>query len=171
MDAIKKHADRRPGDWGLVEVTDRLDVATEAIGRSCKDEVVATLLDGFGVYVEQRALEWGKENMNVTMADETRFVDEIYREYCRLAGSCPYLIVVDHVSAEAPTLVDYESNRRVWRLRAVVSRCIADADKVIYHDREDVSHKDTSYVEQVAAEMIHVVNLGCNLPCGRGGSG
>lgn len=154
MDAIRKHAERRPEDWELIEVTDRLDLATEVIKRSGRDRVTATLLDGWGVCVEQRALEWGKENVDVTMADETRFIDEIYREYCRLATSCDYLIVVDHISPEAPTLADYERNRVAWRMRTVVTRCISEADKVIYHDREDVSHRDTSYVEQVAAEMI-----------------
>jgi len=157
MDTIKKHADRRPKDWQLIEITDKLDVATESIWQISKNEVIATLLDGWGVYVEQRALQWDKENMNVTMVDETRFVDEIYREYCELVSVCHYLIVVDHISAQAPTIADYELDRIAWRMRAVVSRCIAEADKVIYHDVEDVSHKDKSYVERIAGEMIACV--------------
>jgi len=154
MDTIKKHADRRPKEWELIEITDELDEATESIERSSKHEVVAILLDGWGVYIERRASQWGQENTDVTMVDETRFVDEIYREYCRLTSVCHYLIVVDHILAQAPTLADYELDRIVWRMRTVVSRCIAEADKVIYHDAEDVSHKDKSYVEQMASKMI-----------------
>ncbi|MBM3241029.1 hypothetical protein FJZ31_32500 [Candidatus Poribacteria bacterium] len=154
MDTIKKHADRRPKDWQLIEITDKLDVATELIRQSRKNEMIAVLLDGYGVYVGQRTLQWDNENTNVTMVDETRFVDEIYREYRELVNVCHYLIVVDHISAQAPTIVDYELDRIAWRMRAVVSRCIAEADKVIYHDVEDVSHKDRSYVERIAGEMI-----------------
>lgn len=39
-------------------------------------------------------------------------------------------------------------------MRAVVSRCIAEADRVIYHDKEDVSYKDRRFVEQTANVMI-----------------
>ena len=104
--------------------------------------------------MEQRALRWGEKNVNATMAEETLFVDQIYREYRRLVDACHYLIVVEHISAEAPTQADYESNPVTWRVRAVVSRCIAEADRVIYHDKEDVSYKDRRFVEQTANVMI-----------------
>jgi len=142
MDTIKKHAARRPKDWELIEITDRLDAATELIELRSKHGTVAVLLDGFGVYVERRASQWSKENMDIAMTDEKRFVDQIHSEFCRLVSVCHYLIVVDHISADAPTLADYELNHVTWRIRAVISRCITKADKVIYHDMEEVSHED-----------------------------
>jgi len=154
MSTIKKHAARRPKSWKLIEITDNMDVATELIRQSSKRETVSTLLDGWGVYLRRRALQWGEENVNVTMADEMLFIDQIYAEYRRLVDVCHYLIVVEHISAKSPTPVDYKLDSVTWRVRAVVSRCIAEADKVIYHDIEDVSHKDKRYVERIANEMI-----------------
>jgi len=46
--------------------------------------------------LEQRALRWGEKNVNATMAEETLFVDQIYREYRRLVDAFHYLIVVEH---------------------------------------------------------------------------
>lgn len=154
MDMIKKHADRRPKDWELIEITDKLEMATESIRRHSKKETIVTLLDGWGVYARCRASQWDRENTEVAIADETRFVEEIYSEYRRLVRVCDYLIVVAHVSAQAPTAPDYESDRIAWRVRAVTGHCIAEADKVIYHDAEDVSHEDKGYVRRVASEMI-----------------
>ena len=34
MGTIKKHVDQRPKDWELIEITDKLDVASESITRS-----------------------------------------------------------------------------------------------------------------------------------------
>lgn len=154
MDMIKKHSDRRPKDWELIEITNKLEVATRSIGRSSKDEVVATLLDGWGVYARCRASEWSKDSAEPTAPGETRFVEEICSEYRRLAVVCDYLIIVAHVSAHPPTASNYELDRITSRVRGVTSRCIAEADKVIYHDMEDVSHKDEIYVEQIASQMI-----------------
>jgi len=154
MSTIKKHVDQRPKDWELIEITDSLGVATRSIGRGGKNEVMAALLDGWGVYARCRASQWSKNKAKLAIAHETRFVDEIYQEYRRLVGVCNYLIVVAHVSAHPPTASDYELDRTSSRVRAVTSRCIADASKVIYHDVEDVSHKDRVYVEQIAGEMV-----------------
>ena len=154
MGTIKRHVDQRPEDWELIEITDKLDVATESIGRSSRNQVIAALLDGWGVYARCRASQWGKDNTELTTDGETRFVDGIYSEYRRLVRICDYLIIVAHVSAHPPTASDYESDRTTSRVRAVTSRCIARADKVIYHDVEDVSHKDRGYVERIAREMI-----------------
>ena len=154
MDTIKKHVDQRPKDWELIEITDKLDVATESIRQSSKSEATAALLDGWGVYARCRASQWGKDGKELTTTGETRFVDNVYSEYRRLLSVCDYLIVVAHVSAYPPAASDYELDRITFRVRAVTSRCIAEADKVIYHDVEDVSHKDKGYVEQIASEII-----------------
>jgi len=156
MDTIKKHVDQRPKNWELVEITDSLDVATKSIGRSGKNEITAALLDGWGVYAKCRVFQWGKDDTELTIADEARFVDEIYPEYRRLVDVCDYLVVVAHVSAHPPADSDYELDRITSRVRAVTSRCVAEAGKVIYHDVEDVSHKDKGYVEQIAGKMIMV---------------
>ncbi len=153
-ETIRKHAERRPGEWQLIEITDDLGMATDAIARVRRNEAVATLLDGSGVYVTGRARVWGGENPDPTMADEAQFVERIYSEYARLVGVCDHLVVVDHVAAQAPTQEDYESDRVAWRLRAFTSRCLAEADKVIYHDTEDVTYEDESYVKQIAREML-----------------
>jgi len=154
MSTIKKHAARRPKRWKLIEITDNMDVAAELIKQSSEHETVATLLDGWGVYLQRRALRWGEENASINMADEELFIDQMCMEYRQLVDACHYLIVVGHISAVSPTLVDYISDPVTWRVRMVVSRCIAEADKVIYHDIEDVSHEDKGYVKQVANEMI-----------------
>jgi len=154
MSTIKKHAARRPKSWKLIEITDDMDVATEIIRRSGECEVVSVLLDGWGVYLRRRALRWGEENVSATIDDEMIFVNEMYEEYRRLVDVCNYLIVVEHISAAPPTPDDYEADSATWRVRAVVSRCLAEADKVIYHDIEDVSHKDRRFVEKMANEMM-----------------
>jgi hypothetical protein len=99
-------------------------------------------------------VQWDREHPESTLTDEDRFVDEVYSGYSQLVQACRHLIVVDHISAEAPTPDDYQSNRVAWRVRAVVRRCLAHADKVIYHDREDVTHKDRAYIEQTVDEMM-----------------
>jgi len=154
MDTIKKHVDQRPKDWELIEITDSSGVATKSIGQNGKNEVIAALLDGWGVYARCRAFQWGKDNTELTTTGEAHFVDEIYSEYRRLVDVCDYLVIVAHVSAHPPAASDYELDRITSRVRAVTNRCIADAGKVIYHDVEDVSHKDRGYVEQIASEMI-----------------
>jgi adenosyl cobinamide kinase/adenosyl cobinamide phosphate guanylyltransferase len=151
---INKHVNQRPKEWATIEIADRLYSATETIGRSGNDEAVATLLDGWGVYARQKAVQWDRANPESSLADEDRFVDLVYSGYSQLVQACHYLIVVDHISAEAPTSADYESDPVAWRVRAVVCRCLAAADKVIYHDREDVTHKDRAYIEQAAEEMM-----------------
>ncbi len=147
MEAIRKHTERRPKDWKLIEITDRLDVATESIGRSAEDEAVATLLDGWGVYARCRASRWDRD-------DEAGFVNEIYSEYRRLVDVCDHLIVVAHVSAHPPSASDYESDPITSRVRAATARCIAEADRVIYHDVEDVSHEDESYIKRMVGELV-----------------
>jgi len=147
MDTIRKHAERRPRDWKLIEITDRLDVATEPIGRSVEGEVVATLLDGWGVYARCRASRWDRD-------DEAGFVEEIYSEYRRLVDICDHLIVVAHFSAHPPSASDYESDPITSRVRTATVRCIAEADRVIYHDVGDVSHEDESYIKRIADELI-----------------
>jgi adenosyl cobinamide kinase/adenosyl cobinamide phosphate guanylyltransferase len=154
MEAIRKHAERRPEDWQLIEITDELDVATESIRYNSKNEVVAVLLDGWGVYARCRTSQWSKENAEPSVADATRFVQEIYAEYGRLVNVCDYLVIVAHISAHPPTASDYESDRITSRVRALSSRCIAEADKVIYHDLEDVSDKDKTYIERIVSEMV-----------------
>ncbi len=154
MNTIKKHVNQRPKDWELVEIADSLDVATRSIGRSGKNEVIAAILDGWGVYARCKASQWGKDNTELTTTGEAHFVDNIYSEYRRLVDVCDYLVVVAHVSAHPPADSDYELDRITSRVRAVTSRCIAEPGKVIYHDVEDVSHKDRGYVEQIADEMI-----------------
>lgn len=152
MDTIKKHVAQRPKDWELIEITDQLGVATESI-KNVETRHAVSLLDGWGVYARCRASQWRKDNTELTIAGETRFVDKVYSEYRRLVGVCDYLVTVAHVSAHPPAASDYELDRITYRVRAVTSRCIAEADKVIYHDAEDVSHKDKSYVEQIAGGM------------------
>jgi adenosyl cobinamide kinase/adenosyl cobinamide phosphate guanylyltransferase len=151
MDTIRKHAERRPKDWRLIEITDKLDVATEVIAREGGEEP-AVLLDGWGVYARCRATQWSGNTP--IAADETRFVEEIYGEYCRLVDVCGYLVLVAHVSAHPPEPSDYEADPIAFLVRAATSHCIADADKVIYHDIEDVTHEDESYVRKIAEELI-----------------
>jgi len=159
MDTIRKHEARRPKSWGLIEIADSMDVATELISRIHEREVVSVLLDGWGVYLRRRAIRWGMENANATMADEESFIDQIYMEYRRLVDVCDYLIVVEHISASSPTMTDYEADPVSWRVGMVVSKCIAEADRVIYHDIEDVSHKDERYVKRMAEEMISIAGI------------
>ena len=154
MDMIKKHSKRRPKDWELIEITNRLDSATRLIDGVSKNQVVATLLDGWGAYVTHRASKWGEENPNLTIAGEAYFVGQVSAEYHRLAGVCCYLIIVAHVSAHFPTASDYKSDPVAWRVRAVTNRCIRKADKVIYHDSENASCKDEKYVKKIARFMI-----------------
>ncbi len=154
METIRKHVEQRPRDWQLLEISDELDAAVESIRRGRESGVVGTILDGSGVYVTHRAGLWGEANASPSMADETQFVEQIYSEYGRLVSVCDYLVVVDHVSAQTPTCADYESDPVAWRLRAFTTRCIAQADKVIYHDAEDVSNEDESYVKRIAGEML-----------------
>jgi len=154
MDTIRKHAERRPKEWELIEVTDKLDVAAQSIRRSSKDEVAAVLLDGWGVYARCRAAQWSKEHAELSLADEARFVEKIYWEYGRLIEVCDYLVIVAHVSAHLPTPSDYQSDRITSRVRAATSRCVAEADRVIYHDLEDTNHKDKIFIEQIVSKMI-----------------
>jgi hypothetical protein len=166
---IRKHTERRPPDWELIEITDDLSLATRVIGCGGRDHVTTTrrgaplpegalkrtavLLDGFGVYVEQRSRAWASKHRNLTVRGEMPFVTGVYREYVTLVGACGYLIVVDHVTADPPTPLDYGSDAARWRLRAVVTRCLASADMVIYHDREDVTHSDVGFVERAASRL------------------
>ncbi|MFC1718459.1 bifunctional adenosylcobinamide kinase/adenosylcobinamide-phosphate guanylyltransferase [Candidatus Poribacteria bacterium] len=99
MGTIKKHVDQRPKNWELIEITDSLGAATKSIGWSGKNEVIAALLDGWGVYVRCRASQWDKDNMELTTTGEAHFVDAIYSEYRRLVDVCDYLVIVAHVSA------------------------------------------------------------------------
>jgi len=154
METIKKHAARRPKSWKLIEIMNSMDVATKIIEESSKSETVSVLLDGWGVYLERRASKWGKENIGLTLNDEKAFVEQMYEEYRRLLSVCDYLIIVEHIKYTPPTREDYEADPITWRVRAVVSRCLAEADKIIYHDKLDVSHKDEEFVKQVANEMI-----------------
>lgn len=107
MDTIRKHVDQRPKDRELIEITDQLDVATESI-KNVETRHAVSLLDGWGVYARCRASQWGKDNTELTMTGETRFVDEVYSEYRRLVGVCDYLVIVAHVSAHPPAAFDYE---------------------------------------------------------------
>jgi len=150
---IRKHAERRPQDWELVEITDDLSVATCAIAKLGADGA-GVLLDGFGVYVQECAQRWEREHPGLTLEAEAPFVDASCRAFAALADRCGYLIVVDHVLADPPTAADHALGPARWRLREVVSRCRADADHVIYHDRTDVTHSDTDFVEGVAGLLI-----------------
>lgn len=150
---IRKHDERRPRDWELIEITDDLSVATRAI-ESCGSEGAAVLLDGFGVYVQERARRWESEHPHLTIEAEAPFVEATCRAYAALAGRCGYLIVVDHTSADPPTTLDYVHDCMRWRLREVVTRCRAGADHVIYHDQAEVTHTDTGFVEGVAKLLI-----------------
>ncbi len=154
METICKHVERRPKDWELVEITDSLDMATEAIERMRQHKAVAVLLDGWGVYARQRAGQWEEENADPGPRDETRFIEDIRSELRRLVSVCDHVVIVAHVAAQAPTRLDHESDRVSWRVRAVTNRCMAEADHVIYHDAEEVGPEDTSRVKQIAGQMI-----------------
>jgi adenosyl cobinamide kinase/adenosyl cobinamide phosphate guanylyltransferase len=146
---IRKHDERRPRDWELIEITDDLSVATRVI-ESCGSEGAAVLLDGFGVYVQERAQRWESKHPRLTIEAEAPFVDITFRAYAALASRCGHLIVVDHISADPPTRADYALDPARWRLREVVTRCRAGADHVICHDRSDVTHTDTGFVKGIA---------------------
>jgi len=148
---IRKHAERRPQDWKLIEITDDLSVATCAI-ENLGAEGAAVLLDGFGVYVQERSRRW--EHPGLTLEAEAPFVDAIYRAFAALANRCGYLVVVDHVLADPPTAADYALDPARWRLREAVTRCRADADHVIYHDRTDVTYADAGFVAEIAALLM-----------------
>lgn len=150
---IRKHDERRPRDWELIEITDDLSVATRVI-ESRGPEGAAVLLDGFGVYVQECAQRWESEHPHLTIEAEASFVEATCRAYAALAGQCGYLIVVDHISADPPTMLDYVQDRMRWRLREVATQCRTGADHVIYHDRADVTHTDTGFVEGVATLLI-----------------
>lgn len=152
-DQIRKHEERRPRDWELVEVTDDLAVATRVIER-CGPEGAAVLLDGFGVYVQECARRWEGEHPHLTIEAEAPFVDATCRAYTALASRCGYLIVVDHISANAPTPLDYVHDGMRWRVREAITRCRTGADCVIYHDRANVTHTDSGFVEGVAKLLV-----------------
>ncbi len=80
-----------------------------------------------------------------------RIMEKIYEEYSHLARKSDYLIVVAHVSAYPLKSLKYDNGDIV---RITTGRCIAEADKIIYHDIEDVSHKDKEYVMSVSEEII-----------------
>jgi len=153
MDMIR-HSKRRPKDWELIEITNKLDSASKSIDGVSRNQVVATLLDGWGAYVTHRASKWGEENPDLTIAGEACFVDQISVECHRLAGVCYYLIIVAHVSAHFPTAFDYKSDPVAWRVRVVTNRCIRKAEKSYTYDSENVSYKDENYAEQIASFMI-----------------
>jgi len=148
-ETIRKHGQRRPRNWELIEITDDLSVATCAI-ESRGPKMPTVLLDGLGVYVQECAQQWAGRHRGLTLEAETPFVETIHRAYVDLASKCAYLIVVDHLSADPPSPADYRADPARWRLREVVTRCLAAADHVIYHDRADVTHTDTRFVEEVA---------------------
>jgi len=61
MSTIKKHANRRPKSWKLIEIADEMDVATEMIKHSSKREIVAVLLDGWGSLFGTTCTTMGRE--------------------------------------------------------------------------------------------------------------
>ena len=152
-ETIRKHLERRPRDWELVEITDDLSVATRMIeGRG--PEGPAALLDGFGVYVQQSAQRWEREHGALTIEAEAPFVEATHRAYVRLASGCRHLVVVDHISADPPSPADYAVDPARWRLREVVTRCRLGADHVIRHDHTDVTHTDAGFVRRTAALLM-----------------
>jgi len=64
------------------------------------------------------------------------------------------LLVVAHISVQPPAASDYESAPVASRARAATKRCNEEADKVIYHDVEDVGDRDRGYVEEAANFMM-----------------
>jgi len=146
METIAKHAARRPKTWKLIEISNSLESAREEI--SYHKGPTAVLLDGWGVYARERATHWPG-----SPADEERFVKELFGEYQALCQACDHLVVVAHISAMPPTPTEYAQDRITARVRAITSRCLQEADLVIYHDREDVSHQDVDYVESVVSKM------------------
>jgi adenosyl cobinamide kinase/adenosyl cobinamide phosphate guanylyltransferase len=153
MHAISRHVASRPTEWATVEVTDSLSAATHRLRGTNAGEPVAVLLDGWAVYLERSAVQWGQDRTPDTEADELEFVERLSREFRELVSACRHLIVVDHISPYPPTKEDYRAGPVRWRMRAVVRRCIGDSGEVIYHDREDVTHEDEAYVRHIANTM------------------
>lgn len=147
---IRKHDERRPRGWELIEITDDLSVATRVTEENGLSGEAAVLLDGFGVYVQGCARRWESEHSQLTIQAEAPFVEAVRAEYAALASRCAHLVVVDHISADPPAVSDYAGNPARWRLREVVTRCRAGADHVIYHDRTDVTHTDGGFVDEIA---------------------
>ncbi len=130
-----------------------MSVATRAID-SRGVAATAVLLDGFAVYVQERAQRWEREHSYSTIEAEAPFVDAICAEYAALARRCTHLVVVDHISPDPPSPAEYALDPARWRLREVVTCCRAGADHVIPHDRADVTHTDVSFVEGIAKLLI-----------------
>jgi len=144
IETIRKHAERRPKEWKLIEVKDSLNIAINIIKKyKGKDKKVAVLLDGWGVFVKQCT-----SNKDIVTKG---IMNKIYEEYHQLTRISDYLIVVAHVSAYPSKSLKYDHTNIV---KNITGRCIANADKIIYHDLEDVSHKDKEYVKSVSEEMI-----------------
>jgi adenosyl cobinamide kinase/adenosyl cobinamide phosphate guanylyltransferase len=167
---IRKHGERRPSDWELIEVTDDLSDATRII-ESRAPEGATVLLDGFAVYVQECARRWESEHPHLTIEAEAPFVEATCRAFADLAYRCAYLIVVDHISTDPPSAEEYAHDPARWRLRQVVTSCRASAHHIIHHDRTDVTHTDTAFVERTAKRLIAFGALAVNPPGDPGGKG
>ncbi len=179
---IQKHRARRPADWALVEVEDDLRPAVEWVerakaeagpgeeqgggcrrGQSAKwrQEArtaaaagqVAVLLDGWGVYAHARARRWLAEGGGYDEGAIAAFSQEVYDDYRRLAEAADFLVIVGHVAARHPTAEELRENPERALVRAATARCMAEAEEVIYHDRTDVTDRDTDFVRGMAERL------------------
>ncbi len=156
METIRKHAKRRPPDWGLVEITDTLAPAVDWV-RAAGDPV-AVLLDGWGVYATARAARWtlGANDQTPSQTDLEAFADAVFAEYNALSAACAYLVVA-HVAARCPSAQEIATDPRRALVRAATVRCMSTAEEIIRHDEVDVTHEDTEYVETTTRRLIAAV--------------
>ncbi|MCD6351740.1 MAG: bifunctional adenosylcobinamide kinase/adenosylcobinamide-phosphate guanylyltransferase [Armatimonadetes bacterium] len=148
---IEKHAERRPDDWHLVEVSTSLTPACDWLRARAGE--VCVLLDGWGVYAGARACRWLAGHDTPIEAGLEAFADEVVAEYRRLAEAAAYLIVVAHVAARFPASDELAEDPARALVRAATYRCMSQAEEVIYHDAASVSHEDEEFVEAMAARL------------------